>query len=51
MLHGVINSQLQIMEFLKTVMLKGVEYIVDLAFRKAIPGTIANYQKQCVSKD
>jgi hypothetical protein len=40
MLCGVVNSELQIMEFL---MLMDVEYIVDLAFRKVIPATVANY--------
>jgi hypothetical protein len=40
MLRGVVNSELQIMEFLKTVMLKNVEYIVDLTFRIVIPATI-----------
>jgi hypothetical protein len=43
MLCCVVNSELQIMEFLKTVMLKDVEYIVVLVLRTVIPTTTGDY--------
>jgi hypothetical protein len=51
LLGGVVNSGLQVTEFLKTLMLKDVAYSVGLAWGKITPATIANCWKKCIGKD
>jgi hypothetical protein len=50
-LLGVVKSELQIVRFIMTLMLKDVAYNVRLAWTKVVPTTIANLWEKCVGKD
>jgi hypothetical protein len=51
LLGGVVNSELQVTEFMKTLTLKDVAYSVGLAWGKITPTTITNCWKKCIGKD
>jgi hypothetical protein len=50
LLGGVVNSELQTMEFLETLTLKDVAHSVELTWGKVTPTAIANCQKKCIGK-
>jgi hypothetical protein len=51
LLGGVVNSELQVKEFLKALKLKDVAYSVGSAWGKITPTTIANCWEKCIGKD
>jgi hypothetical protein len=51
MMSYLVNSELQITEFLKTLTLKDVAYTISLAWGKDMPHTIANCWKKYTGID
>ena len=51
LLSDMVNSELQVTEFLKTVTLKHAAYLIGLAWNKVSPTSIEHCWKKCIAKE